>query len=161
MSHAKSKIPGLTFLFVLFAAPSWAASPCNLPQLANQRKDAATIQHLEDAWSTAFLRGDTELESCLLSPDYREIRRSGEMGFLRDELAMAAKNRGKNLKIAQLPEVTVMIHDDVAVAYALSSSTGPDGKPRRTRSADFFVWKDGEWHAFFSQQTPVPDPEHP
>ncbi len=157
MSQTKSKILGFTCLFVLFAAPSWAANSCRLPQLANQHEDAATIQHLEHAWSMAFLQGDTQLESCLLSPDYMEIRRNGELGHLREELAMAAKNRGKNLKMPQIPEVTVMIHENVAVAYALSSFAGPDGEPRRTRSADFFVWKNGEWHAFFSQQTPVPN----
>ncbi|HEV2288206.1 MAG TPA: nuclear transport factor 2 family protein [Candidatus Acidoferrales bacterium] len=155
MKHTKSKILGLACLFVLLAAPSWAAGSCSLPQLANQRENAATIQHLEHAWSMAFLTGDTQLEGCLLSPDYREIRRNGELKYLRDELEMAAKNRGKNLKIPRIPEVTVMIHENVAVAYALSSFTAPDGKLRATRSADFFIWKDGEWHAFFSQQTPV------
>jgi uncharacterized protein DUF4440 len=138
--------------------PLHATNACDLPQLRNQRKDAATVQHLEDAWSRAFLHGDTQFMSCLLVPEFTEIMRSGALKFRVDELQMTADNRDKNRPIPDLPKASVLLHDNAAVAYGEVSSTGPDGKPRSRRFADFFIWKNGRWHAFFSQQTPVENP---
>jgi len=119
----------------------------------HQRKDAATIQHLEGAWSIAYLQGDMELERCLLTPDFTEILRNGDVIVLADELQLAANNKGKNLLIADLPKSTVLIHGNVAVAYGTSHSTSSDGKARTTRFADYYIWENGTWHAFFAQQT--------
>lgn len=70
-------------LVPLLSLVSWmplhATNACDLPQLRNQKQDAATVQRLEDAWSTAFLRGDTEFMSCLLIPEFTEIMRSGAL----------------------------------------------------------------------------------
>ena len=67
--------------------------------LKAQQRDAATIQRLENAWTVAYLKADTNFELCLLSSDFTEIVRSGEVKFLSDELAFARKNEGKNLPI--------------------------------------------------------------
>lgn len=125
----------------------------------HQRQDAATVRHLEDEWSLAFLRGDTEFERCLLIPKFTEIMGNGDLKFLADELDLAAKNRGKNLPIPKLPKADVLLHGNVAVAYGISSSIGADGKPRTKRFADSYLWQNGEWHVFFAQQTRVP-PTH-
>ncbi len=130
-----------------------AKDACNLPALMHQRRDAATVQQLENAWSIAYLRGDTELERCLLSPDFTEILRTGEVKLLADELEFAVKNKGKNLAIPELPKSTVLMHGAVAVGYGTSRSTGTDGKTRTMRYADYYVWENGVWHAFFAQQT--------
>lgn len=151
-----------TAVLVIVVALSYirldAQDNCNLPQLMHQKKDTATIQRLEDEWSIAFLRGDTEFMRCLLIPDFTEITRSGELKFLRDELDMAAKNRGRNLSVPELPKAKVLIYQNVAVAYALTTIAGADGKPHPRRNADSYIWTNGQWHVFFSEQTPVQNP---
>jgi hypothetical protein len=142
---------------VLFAPsiPLHAQTTCHMDALKGQQRDVATIQRLENAWTIAYLKADTNFELCLLSKDFTEIVRSGDVKFLSDELAFARKNEGKNLPIPKLPEPTILLHDNVAVAYGTSQSTGPDGKIKETRYADYYVWENGKWHAFFAQQTSV------
>jgi hypothetical protein len=155
----KLRVQNLGFAIVLFLfAPSItlrAQTTCDMDVLKAQQRDVATIQRLEHAWTVAYLKADTNFELCLLSKDFTEIVRSGEVKFLSDELAFARKNEGKNLPIPKLPEPTVLLHDNVAVAYGTSQSTGPDGKIKETRYADYYVWENGKWHAFFAQQTSV------
>ena len=85
-------------------------------------------------------------ERCLLASDFTEILRTGEVKFLADELYLAAKNRGKNLAIPDLPKANVLMHGNLAVAYGLSSS-------KKTRYADSYLWENGAWHVLFAQQT--------
>jgi hypothetical protein len=148
--------PGLICLVLLFWTPSLRATDaCELPELMHQQRDAATIQHLEDAWSMAFLRGDAEFMRCLLVPQFTEITLSGQLKFLSDELEMATNNRGKNLKIPEeLPRATVLLHDNVAVAYGEVVSTSADGTSKAKRYADSFLWENGRWYVFFSEQAP-------
>lgn len=124
--------------------------PCDHPALAHQARDQATIVRLEHVWNAAFLNGDTALERCLLSPDFTEIMRSGEVKHLADELGFAAKNSGHPLPDPGAPAPDVLLHGDVAVAYAEVK-----GKAGATRYADFYVWDGSAWHAYFAQQTPV------
>ncbi len=146
MYFAKNSLSGFIVGLLLCSMPLLAKDACDLPPLAGQHKDIATVQHLEDEWTLAFLRSDTDLERCLLSPDFTEIKRTGEVTFLSDELELAAKNRGKNLAIPNLPKAKILLHDDVAVAYGISTS----GK---IRYSDSYFWKNGAWHVFFAQQT--------
>jgi hypothetical protein len=67
--------------FVVFTTD--ARADCARPALAHQRRDAATIQRLESAWSLAYLTGDTEFEACLLTPDFTEIVSSGSIHHLK------------------------------------------------------------------------------
>lgn len=129
------------------------ANKCDFPQLKNQQKDAATIERLEMAWSEAFLRGDSDFMSCLLTPDFVEIRRTGELWMLPEELAWAEKNRGKDLKMPELPKIQVLLKEGVAVAYGSSVVTSADGKKETRWYSDTYVWKDGQWRSFFAQQT--------
>jgi hypothetical protein len=142
---------GLQFLFLVSSLR--AKDRCNMPPLLHQRRDVATVQDLEHAWSVAYLRGDTDFERCLLASDFTEIMRTGEVKGLTDELAFAAKNKGKNLAFPELPKSTVLMHGNVAVAYGTSTSAGADGAGLSMRFADYYVWEDGVWHAFFAQQT--------
>lgn len=153
MRLTKISLLSLALLLLFHPAAVHAKGTCELAPLMNQHKDVATVQHLEEAWSIAFLQGDTDVVRCLLTPDFTEIQRSGEVKALTDELALAAKNKGKNNSIPDLPKSTVLIHGNVAVAYGISKSTGDDGKPRTTRFADYYIWENGAWHAFFAQQT--------
>lgn len=142
-------------LLLLCSVPLRAQNTCDLSQLKDEHRDVATIQRLENAWTVAYLKADADFERCLLSPDFTEIMRSGEVKFLPDEIEFAMKNKGKNLPIPNMPEPTVLLHGNVAVAYGTSHSTGSDGKARTTRYADYYLWENGSWHAFFAQQTSV------
>lgn len=98
-------------------------------------------------------RSDNPASRCLLTSDFTSISREGRVRVLADELAVAAENKGTNLPIPSFAKITVFMHGNVAVAYATVNSNGPDGRPRTTINADYYVWENGTWHAFFSQQT--------
>jgi hypothetical protein len=49
--------------FIVFTADSRA--DCARPALAHQRRDAATMQRPDGAWSLAYLTGDAEFGACL------------------------------------------------------------------------------------------------
>lgn len=132
-----------------------AAAACNRPELRGQKRDAATIQRLERAWSVAFLTGDAELESCLLLPAFTEIFGDGRMQHLGDELALARANQGKHPPMPDFPGEKVLLRGDAAVAYGISTSKGTDGQVRRQWFADYYVWNRGAWHVYFAQQTPI------
>jgi hypothetical protein len=130
-----------------------AHASCDYPVLAQEKKDEATIQQLEHAWSVAFLTGDTDFEACLLSPDFAEIRSDGNLHRLSDELALAAKHKGKPMPNIDIPPGTVHLHGDVAVAYGISPVKMVDGKPHQSYYADYYVWENGSWRVYFAQQT--------
>lgn len=118
----------------------------------HEHKDIATVQHLENAWLTACLRGNADFIRCLLTPDFVEVLGNGELQFLAYELKVVAKNRGKNLGMPDLPKVNVLKHGNVVVAHGISSATDSSGKRRTRRFADFYHWEHGTWRAFFARQ---------
>lgn len=143
----------LAFLFPIPVSAQNRADKCDFPELKNQQKDVATIQRLELAWTEAYLRADTDFMSCLLAPDFAEIMRSGELKTLSDELAMAEKNRGKNRKMSEEPKIQVLLHENVAIAYGNTIVNSTDGTKETRWYSDTYLWKEGQWHAFFAQQT--------
>ncbi|HEV2298555.1 MAG TPA: nuclear transport factor 2 family protein [Candidatus Acidoferrales bacterium] len=147
---------GSLLLAALWASQAGAKTRCDLPELAHQKKDAATIRRLENLWSEAFLTGNTKIMSCLLDPNYTEISRSGELQYFAEEIGMASRNRDKNLMMPQLPDPNVELHENVATAHGQGmATTTSDGKQVANSYADFFVWKNGRWQAFFSVKIPV------
>jgi len=108
---------------------------------------------LEMAWTVAFLSGDTEFEACLLTRDFTEIMSNGTINHLADELALAQKNKGKPATTLDMPQITIHLHGNVAVAYGISSKNMIDGKSCKSYDADYYVWRNGAWHAYFGQQT--------
>lgn len=140
-----------TMMHFIFSLAVLTSTPnCAMPALAAQHHDAATIRRLEHAWSVAFLTGDTAFEQCLLLPGFTEIHRNGSITNLADELALAARNRGKPLPTNNIAGVTVIVHGDAAVAYGTSFS-GITSK--HTTFADYYVWDGGVWRVYFGQQT--------
>ncbi len=137
--------------FAVFAAD--ARADCARPALAHERRDAATIQRLESAWTLAYLSGDAEFEACLLTPDFTEIMSNGSINHLSEELELAEKNRGKAVTAPNISPITIHIHGDVAVAYGISSEKLIEGKPHKSSFADYYVWKNGVWHVYFARQT--------
>ena len=123
------------------------ARDCQFPVLAHEHRDVATIQALELEWTRAYLRGDTDFEACLLTPDFTEIMRDGDIKDLSAELALAAKNKAKPLPLGELPSGQVLLHGNVAVAYGRSTGA------RAMRYADYYVWEHAHWRVYFAQQT--------
>src|SRR5215470_3635898 len=111
------------FLHSLFAVvfSAHASASCVHQALTHQRHDTSTIQRLEMAWTVAFLSGDTEFEACLLTRDFTEIMSNGTINHLADELALAQKNKGKPATTLDMPQITIHLHGNVAVAYGISS----------------------------------------
>jgi hypothetical protein len=154
-SHMLKTLAFFAALSFSFCSARLLAEGCNIPELADQRQDAATVQRLENAFTAAFLKGDTDFEKCLLLPNYAEVSRSGKWRDLSSELEGTARNQGKNLSAPEMPKVDVLMHGDVAIAHGLFTFTPPDGKSQSTRFSDVYVWKDNAWHVLYSQQTPA------
>jgi hypothetical protein len=146
-------------LLIVLGAAARAPASCEAAALAAQHQDAATIARLEQAWTQAFLSGDTDFERCLLTADFTEILRDGQVAGLAHELALAARNRGRPPRAPATEPGLVLMHGNVAVAYGVSRGTASDGSVRATRYADYYLWEEGAWHAFFAQQTPLTVPE--
>jgi hypothetical protein len=58
------------------------ATTCRMQPLLHQRRDVQTIERLERAWTLAYLLGDMKLEQCLLTVDFTEIMRTGDVKVL-------------------------------------------------------------------------------
>ena len=147
------KAPVITVIVMVFLSTTIKANAsCQVPALLHQHRDVATIESLELEWTRAYLRGDTGFEECLLTPDFTEIMRSGDIKHLSDELAFAAKNKAMPLPLGVYPSATVLLHGNVAVAYGRSQNG--TGSPAM-RYADYYVWENGHWRAYFAQQTEI------
>jgi len=160
MWHSRNMVIGLISSLPFVALHAQAKGTCDLPPLLHQKKDEATIQHLESSWNLAISKGDTKFEGCLLTSDFMEIFPGGELKTRTDQLGFTAKNKGQNKPVPEAPKVAVLIHGNVAVAYAAWKTTGANGQPETTETADYFVWENGLWHVFFSQATPLKDDSH-
>lgn len=71
------------------------------------------------------LLGDTNFESCLLTADFTSISRKGKVRVLADELAVAAKNKGKNLPIPSFAKITVLMHGNLSCRLYNREFNGP------------------------------------
>jgi hypothetical protein len=47
----------------------------------------------------------------------------------------------------------VLLHENAAVAYGVSVVKSSDGQVMTRWYSDTYLWKNGQWHAFFAQQT--------
>jgi hypothetical protein len=55
--------------------------------------------------------------------------------------------------MSEMPRIEVLLHGNAAVAYGKTIVTNNDGKSQTRWYSDTYLWKDGQWHAFFAQQT--------
>jgi hypothetical protein len=150
-------LPQFTALLLIVFSTK-AGATCSDPILMHEKQDVSTILTLERAWSSAFLRGDTDFIACLLTPDFTEIMRNGDIFHLSDELALAEKNKGNGGDSTATPHISVLLHGYVAVAYALASEKRIERALYKNYYADYYLWMDGSWRAYFAQWTPVVSP---
>lgn len=91
----------------------------------------------------------------MLLPEYRSVSADGKVLDKKTLLAHAAKNRGSDTmqkyveawRKTHPTRKSVVMRGDVAI---LSFS---DPQTRRVRSSDIFLYRNGGWHALYSQHS--------
>jgi hypothetical protein len=134
----------------LFA--SAAASPRPQP------KTAAAVIAADDGWEKAEESGDVAYVDNLLLPDYRSVSADGSVHNKADILANAKNNIGSPEHAAKVAkwqaahpmDTAAVIQDDTAIVTFHLKPLGPE---KGVMSSDIFVYRDGEWHAIYSQHT--------
>lgn len=120
-------------------------------------KTTAAVVAVDQHWLEAEVSGDTAWLDAMLMPDYRSISAEGKVLDKPTLLAHAKKNRGSDKMRRQVDawqkahptRQSVVLHGDVAI---LSFS---DPKTGRILSSDTFIYKEGGWHALYSQHAKV------
>ena len=112
---------------VFFAGPHVWADCRAEATLVHEERDVATIR-LEAAWNKAFLTADTEFEACLLTPDFTEIMADGTINHLREELALAERNKGGS---AASPSA------GAPASFSTERSGAPTASPGKRQSTNF------------------------
>jgi hypothetical protein len=131
------------------SAPSWAAQP----------ETAAAVIAADNSWSQFELNGDAAQLTRLLLPGYVSIGPDGKV-TTREQLIGRAKARTpadlskmrdqvQAWKAAHPLRPDVWISGDTAVLKWVAA-----GDPKGTvRSCDVFAYRNGEWHAIYSQHS--------
>ena len=159
MSHPMrfpNAILALCTVFVVAAAAPGAANATTTKADESTRTSAAVIA-VDQHWLEAEVGGDAAWLDAMLMPDYRTVGADGKVGDKAAILRSAAKNHGSDKMRKQVDawqkahptKQSVVLHGDVAI---LSFS---DPKTGRILSSDTFIYKDGGWHALYSQHAKV------
>ena len=155
MNHCNISIRsciGLAVIAALACSRPVTATDGKMDQTARTSEAVVTV---DEQWSQAEVRGDTAWLDSMLLPEYRSISADGKVLDKKTLLAHAAKNRGsdamrKSVEAWQKTHPTkqsVVIRGDVAILSFSDPQTG------RIRSSDIFVYRDGGWHALYSQHS--------
>jgi hypothetical protein len=137
---------------------------------APEMKTAEAVKAADAAWLQAELDGDYQFLDSFLLDGYRSIDASGAV-FSKAALIASRRNRGKSAAFAQAVQdwkaahpnhAEVALYDNTAVLTWVSDevkSTTP------VYSCDIFVYRDGHWHAIYSQhsnaETAAPSKDRP
>lgn len=134
--------------FVL--ASVFVSTCCVAPLAANaadQRSDEAGLRDVENAWSRAFVTGDTRALDDLLDPAYVSVSQKG-VPRSKAEIIDAAKHFAEqhpDTPAQPLPPTsTISIKDNSAVVTHHGD---------KETSVDVFYYSQGRWHAWYSQHT--------
>jgi hypothetical protein len=123
-----------------------------------QPKTAAAVMAADDGWLKAEETGDTAYIDNLLLPEYRSVNADGSVHDKAAILASTRKNAGSNARsvadekwLAAHPMgTTALIQGDTAIVTFYLKPLGPE---KGIMSSDIFVYRDGQWHAIYSQHT--------
>ena len=146
----------------VLAIASGHAADAAIPPTDETQMNAAGVTAVEQHWNQAEERGDTAYLDQLLLPEYRSISSDGTARPKAAIMASAARNRGSDATAiadaaylkAHPSDQTVVVHGDTAIMSfynpALGAQTG-------VRSSDILVYRDGHWHALYSQHSKAAD----
>lgn len=123
-----------------------------------QPKTAAAVIAADDGWLKAEETGDTAYVDNLLLPEYRSVNADGSVHDKAAILASTQKNAGSTARsvadekwLAAHPMgTTALIQGDTAIVTFYLKPLGPQ---KGIMSSDIFVYRDGQWHAIYSQHT--------
>lgn len=141
-------------LFVLFASPL-ARAFAQQPKAPEPHTAAAVIAD-DDAWGKAEQSGDAAFVDTLLLPQYRSIDAAGKT---HDKAAILTSTRKASpqrdamiasWKAAHPSLTSVELNGDTAI---LTFTLNKPGTPPAIMSCDIFVYREGHWHALYSQHT--------
>jgi len=118
---------------------------------ASASADAAGVRAAENLWSEAFITGDTATLEGLLDPHYISTGATGKLRS-KDQIialanAYAKAHPGEHAKPLP-PTSTIRVIGNAAVVQHQN--------PGDT-SVDVFYFRDGRWHAWYSQHTKISD----
>ena len=144
----------LSAVAVLVLPLSAFAAPSSKPQ----PKTAAAVIAAEDGWEKAEVTGDVAYVDSLLLPDYRSVSADGSVHNKAAILANAKNNLGSPDHAAKVAkwqaahpmDTAAVIQGDTAIVTFHLKPLGPE---KGIMSSDVFVYRDGEWHAIYSQHT--------
>jgi hypothetical protein len=131
--------PGHLALAFIFVANAIAASP--------DTADEAGVRAAEDRWSEAFITGDAATLETLLDADYVSTGANGNVRpkneIIRIARAYAKEHPGGHAKPLASTSTIRVIGEAAVVRHRGESDT----------SVDVFYFRDGHWHAWYSQHT--------
>ena len=158
MSHPMrfpNAILSLCAVFVVAAAP--VAANATTTKADESARTSAAVIAVDQHWLEAEVGGDTAWLDAMLMSDYRTVGADGKVGDKAAILRSATKNRGSDKmrkevdawQKAHPTKQSVVLHGDVAILSFSDLKTG------RILSSDTFIYKDGGWHALYSQHAKV------
>jgi hypothetical protein len=123
-----------------------------------QPKTAAAVIAADEGWDKAENTGDVAYVDNLLLPDYRSVSADGSVHDKAAILANAKSNIGSPDHAAKVAkwqaahpmETAAVIQGDTAIVTFHLKPLAPE---KGIMSSDIFVYRDGEWHAIYSQHT--------
>jgi hypothetical protein len=143
----------MSLLMLATAAPALAAS---------EPKTREAVIADDEAWGQAEVTGDTRFIGQLLLPGYVSINPDGTVHDRAAILRSASTRTGNDAAIASMKAKSdaykaahphhgeVSFFGDTAIIKWVSDKPGA-GEP--VSSCDIFVYRDGHWHAIYSQHT--------
>ena len=123
---------------------------------------AEAVIAADEHWGQAEVDGDSQYVENLLLDGYRSIGSGGKV-TTKAQIVKGAKDRGKSAEYAKMvtdwkakhpSEASVTIFGDTAVLTWTPTYAGP--KPP-VNSSDIFVYRNGAWHAIYSQHSTAPE----
>jgi len=115
--------------------------------LAEPVADEVGVRAAENAWSAAFLTGDTDVLNALLDADYVSVGTNGaarpKSKILHISAAYAKAHPGARASPLSPTSTIRVIGNSALVAHHSDNEN----------SVDLFYFKDGRWHAWYSQHT--------
>lgn len=118
----------------------------------------AAVLAVEDHWLRAEIGGDTAFLDVFLLPDYRSVNQDGSSHSRDMIIAHAAKNQGSAKEAAEVREYfqshptekKVVLIDNIAIVSFYDPKLGVQVG---VRSSDVLIYRDGAWHAVYSQHS--------
>lgn len=142
---------------------SWISQHSSEPGAhCDRAQTESAVTAADNAWDHAEESGDTAFIDALLLPEYRSVNVDGSIHDKAAILASTKKNLGSTSTAAAdeawhaaHPRLTsIVITGDIAV---ITFTLNKPNAPKRVMSCDIFVYREGHWHALYSQHTAAGD----